>query len=525
MKINVLTILVLLINLSVSAKPIKVMLLTGQTDKWHTWEITSAYLKGILDYGNIFETDIVLIPSDSEMMGFAPEFSKYQVVVLNQNSSEWPDDTKKAFVEFVKNGGGVVVAHEASNAFRDWKEYNKITGLGGWGGRDEKAGSYYYWKDGKFITDDSPGRTGHHGKRTPFVITIRDTEHPITKGLPLKWLHPKDELYGDFRGPAPAENVHVLATAFSDKKTNGTGKEEPLLFTINYGKGRVVHTTLGHTRADLQESVQDIGFQTIISRGAEWAATGKVTQPLPSDFPTETEIKLRDLKELGQDAGPWLSLFNGKDLKGWDVKCIPEDSDIPIWSVSEGTIMCHNAGRTSKDYVWLQYNKEYADFELKLKVQAYKEFIGNSGVQVRSRYTSANPAENKGAKMNGPQIDIDPKTGWRTGLVYDETRDVQRWIFPSLPNWNIDESSAPKEYKFEYGEGNWNELYIICKGTSIVTYLNGIKVAYYDGKGHLDDENHNNLKVGLNGYIALQIHKKHNAKVKFKDIYIREIYK
>ena len=289
--------IILFACLNIQAKPIKVMLLTGQTDKAHNWQVTSSYLKATLDDQRIFETDIVLFPSSVEALNqFLPDFSKYEVIVLDLNIPEWPEKVKNAFEKYVKNGGGVVVIHETNNACPNWKEYNLMTGLGGWGSRNEKAGPYYYWKDGQYVTDNSPGSGGAHGSRVPVVINIRDLEHPITKGIPAKWLHRNDELYGNLRGPA--ENMHVLATAFSSITTGGTGKEELVLFTITYGKGRIFHSVLGHTGADFSDSVEDVGFQVLFSRGTEWAATSKVKQKLPTEFPTETTVMLRDLNHL-----------------------------------------------------------------------------------------------------------------------------------------------------------------------------------------------------------------------------------
>lgn len=293
MRLFIFQILLFLSVIGMQARPIKVMLLTGKTDKYHNWQVTSSHLKATLDNNLIFKTDLILIPQTSaELEKFNPDFSAYNVVVLNLNTPVWPELMKKAFVSFVKNGGGVVVVHEANNAFPDWKEYNLITGLGGWENRNEKAGSYYYWKDGKFVTDNSPGIGGWHGDRVPFVIQVRDSLHPITKGIPTRWLHQNDELYGNLRGPA--QHLHVLATAFSTKETKGTGKEEPVLFTITYGKGRIFHTVLGHTGADFSDSVEDVGFQVTFSRGVEWAATGNVKQKPPVEFPTENSVLLQD---------------------------------------------------------------------------------------------------------------------------------------------------------------------------------------------------------------------------------------
>lgn len=291
MKTRLLTLLFILPFVLLQAKPIKVLLITGQTNPSHRWKVTSSHLKATLDYYHKFETEVVVVAS--EMTDFNPTFSDYQLVVLCYNGKVWPKETQTNFEHFVENGGGVVLVHEANNAFPKWEAFNDMCGLGGWKGRNEKDGPYFFWKDGQYIKDYSAGSAGKHGARVPYVINIRNTQHPITKGLPEKWLHQNDELYGNLRGPA--ENIEVLATAFSDKETGGTGKEELVLFTITYGKGRIFHTVLGHTGDDFSDAVQDVGFQVTFARGAEWAATGKVKQKIPKVFPSETEVLLLDL--------------------------------------------------------------------------------------------------------------------------------------------------------------------------------------------------------------------------------------
>ena len=216
------------------------------------------------------------------MAEFKPRFADYNVMVSNYNGDEWSAPTKKALVDYIAGGGGFVVVHAADNSFPHWKEYNEIIGLGGWGGRNEKDGPYVYWKEGKIVRDDSPGRGGTHGAQFPFLLVVRQPEHPIMKGLPEKFRHVPDELYSLLRGPA--KNLTVLATAYSDPQFRGTGREEPILMTIGYGKGRVFHTTMGHGEAQCRS----VAFIVTYQRGAEWAATGKVTQSVPKDFPAPT---------------------------------------------------------------------------------------------------------------------------------------------------------------------------------------------------------------------------------------------
>ena len=204
-----------------------------------------------------------------------PDFKKYHVIVSNYNGQPWPDDVKSAFLDYVRNGGGFVSVHAANNAFAEWSEYNEMIGLGGWGGRNEKFGPYIRYREGKVVRDETPGGGGKHGKMHEFVVETREPEHPIMKGLPLRWKHTSDELYSHLRGPA--KNLTVLATAFSAPQTGGSNEHEPMLMTIQFGKGRVFHTTLGHAEI----SMYGIGFQATLNRGTEWAATGAVTLPVP----------------------------------------------------------------------------------------------------------------------------------------------------------------------------------------------------------------------------------------------------
>lgn len=303
----------MLVGASEAADPIKVLIVDGQNN--HAWKATTPILKKTLEEAKIFQVTVATAPekprgpqkpkdaNDAEakkkyeaelerfklveakykadLAAFRPKFADYQVVVSNYNGDLWAPGTCSDFVEFVKGGGGFVSVHAANNSFPEWPEYNAMIGVGGWGGRNEKSGPYVRLRDGKFILDTSKGNGGSHGAQHEFLVEMRKTDHPVTKGLPEKWLHATDELYDRLRGPA--QNLTVLATAFADPKKGGSGEHEPMLMVLDYGKGRVFHTTLGHSDV----SMKCVGFQVTFTRGCEWAATGKVTQEIPTDFPTE----------------------------------------------------------------------------------------------------------------------------------------------------------------------------------------------------------------------------------------------
>lgn len=272
-------------SVTFAAEPMKALIVDGQNNH-KVWPETTKMMKSYLEDTKLFTVDVATAAPKGTDPDFAPEFKKYDVVINNfgHGAAPWPKATRKAFEEFVSNGGGFVVVHAADNSFPDWPAYNEMIGLGGWGGRDQKSGPYVYLDDeGRLVRDTSDGRGGNHGKQWEFPVVIRDTDHPITKGMPVEWLHAKDELYDKLRGPAM--NMEILATAESQV----TNRHEPMLFTIRYKKGRVFHTPMGHA----EYSQECVGFITTLQRGTEWAATGKVTLPIPDDFPSADKTSSR----------------------------------------------------------------------------------------------------------------------------------------------------------------------------------------------------------------------------------------
>ena len=274
----------------VQAAAMRALLIDGQNN--HDYKSTTPHLKKILEQTGLFSVDVATTPGKGgDMNSFKPRFADYRVILSNYNGEPWSKETEEAFVAFVRNGGGFVSVHAADNSFPGWTAYNEMIALGGWEGRDEKSGPYWRLRNGKFGPDMSAGRGGSHGQQHAFVIQTRAPEHPIMAGLPARWWHAKDELYDRLRGPA--RHLTVLGSALSTRESGGSGEEEPLLMAIQFGSGRVFHTALGHNNGKDITAQRCVGFITTLQRGTEWAATGRVTQAVPADFPTETQPSLR----------------------------------------------------------------------------------------------------------------------------------------------------------------------------------------------------------------------------------------
>jgi hypothetical protein len=244
------------------APKIQTLIITGQNG--HDWRGVTPYLRKSLEDTGRFEVRII-----EEFRGGGPEtLAPYDLVVVNyfdkrQLALRWGERADNALLDFVRGGKGLVMYHFSTAAFDGWTEYERLSGAN--------------WRPGQ----------GHHSPAHDFTVKIADPSHPITQGLKMSFPQPNDELYANLRWQ-PEGTYHVLATAWDDhsryknpkQPIAGPGKDEPMLWTLEYGKGRVFATVLGH---DIP-AVQTPAFVVTYTRGAEWAATGKVTLPIPPEM-------------------------------------------------------------------------------------------------------------------------------------------------------------------------------------------------------------------------------------------------
>lgn len=225
--------LALLAGTARAADAPRALIFSGQNN--HNWKETTPKLKAILEAGGRFAVDVTEHPEQMK----AETLAKYDLIVSNWNAwgkpavPQWPDAMRAAFLDFVRGGKGFVVVHAGGSSFGDWPEYQQIAGT--------------WWQLGQT----------HHGAPSQFTVTPA-ADHPITRGV--EPFSTTDELW---QKPGTHPAAKIIATA----------DNQPVALVTELGKGRGFAILLGHNGAFMDNP----GFQTLLRRGAEWAATGKVT--------------------------------------------------------------------------------------------------------------------------------------------------------------------------------------------------------------------------------------------------------
>ncbi|MHC4438124.1 MAG: ThuA domain-containing protein [Planctomycetota bacterium] len=190
----------------------KILIVTGVDYPGHKWKLTAPVLAKAIAIDKRLNVAVTEDPNELA----SDRLDDYDVIVLHFMDWEVPDPGPKARDNLkgaVQNGTGLVLVHFACGAFQEWPEFVKLVGR--------------VW---------DPNLRGHdpHGK---FTVNIIDDKHPAMKGL--KDFETVDELYTCLTGQTP---IKILATA----RSKVDNKYYPMAFVLDYGKGRVFHSVLGH---------------------------------------------------------------------------------------------------------------------------------------------------------------------------------------------------------------------------------------------------------------------------------------
>ncbi len=449
--------------------PIKTLLVTGQNN--HNWQFTSRLHAETLQASGRFSVDITDEPAKT--LADAAKLAGYQLVVLDYNGPRWGEAAEKNFAAAVQKGLGVLVIHASNNAFEGWPEYEKMVAL--------------CWRK----------ETGH-GKFHVFDVDATKERHPVTDGVAPIVQHP-DELYHRLANPQKVEFTTLL-DAYSDPETGGVGTREPMAIVLQFGKGRIFHTPLGHVwlgAQDQKASICDPQFKTLICRGGEWAATGAVTLPI-----AWADTRAHNTLTAQESAAGWKLLFDGTvatGLRGFKAKEMPVEG----WKSENGTLH-HVANGGGGDLVT---RDEYADVEFSVEWKISPK--GNSGIMYRVSEDQNTPW------LTGPEMQIlddgghpdkdNPKT--RAGTMYG----LYACAF---------DVSRPA--------GEWNTAMVRIRGSKVEHWLNGWKVVDADLAG--DDlkkliagskfKDFPKFAKNAKGRIALQ---DHGDDVWFRNIKVREL--
>lgn len=345
----------------------RVLILSGRNN--HDWRASTAHLRRILEATGRFDVRVTEEPAGLTAETLRP----YDVLVSDYCGPRWGAQAEEAVAAFVREGKGLVAVHAASYPFgvmpvltakmgrsevyeKPWAEWEKMLGA--------------RWQDGDAAKGEK--RTGH-SRRHVFEVEWTETAHPVAAGLPAKF-KVSDELYSRF---VLSPSIRILARAFDDPAVNGTGQREAILWTNEYGRGRVFHTALGHDVAAMMAQ----GFVDSFARGVEWAATGKVTIPPELALEPKDKNAVRALLVVGghdHDASLYRVFEGSRDLrvnvnphpvayrgdlrKRYDVVVmydmvqeLPEDQRKNLRAYAEaggGIVVLHHALANFQDWDW-----------------------------------------------------------------------------------------------------------------------------------------------------------------------------
>ncbi|MGZ8937757.1 MAG: family 16 glycoside hydrolase [Limisphaerales bacterium] len=429
------------------------------------------------------------VVSDDLTMLLPENIRQFDAIVLNNTSGPWitPTDEdltrdsfkkhgtdktaieevlRKSFLEFVKNGGGIVAIHFASGANRHWPEFKELIGA---------------------------TFTGHPWNED-VGIRVEEPDHPLVAAFGGKDFRLADEIY-EYGPPYDRSALRVLLSLDTEQSNMGvqwihrTDHDFALAWVKSFGKGRVFCTSFGH-RTEIYWHPHVLAFYL----DAVQFATGDLQAP--------TQPR-RDESENG-----FTSLFNGKDLSQWD-------GDEKLWSVQDGAITGEttDSAQVKENNFLIWKGGQPIDFELRLK---FKLVGGNSGIYF---HAEKRPQGQTGEPLVGPQADFSADHRW-TGVLMEYTkREIlaergQRVLIETEGKKSVVGSVGdPKDLLKAVKDQDWNDYTVIARGESVVLKINGVTMCEI-----LDRD----PKRTPQGYLALQVHTGPSMKVQFRDIRMKQ---
>jgi len=402
---------------------IKVLVVTGG----HGFD-RDAFFKLFQGYDDISYKEAVQ-PEANKMIETG-EAEIYDVIVLYDLWQNITEPQKKAFVEMLQRGKGLVALHHCLASYQEWLEFCKIVG-----------GKFYL----KARVEEGVKYAGSQAGAQQRMNVKVNKDHPITRGM--KDFVILDEIYKGFR---VTPDVDVFLT------TDNPANSPKVAWTKTYGNSRVAYIQFGHDN----NTYSNPSYRRIVANAIRWAA-GRL-----------------GAEEKAARKG-FTSLFNGKDLTGW------ESIGNAKWTVEDGILV----GQQSEDggVGELLTEKSFDDFVLSVTFKV--AWPANTGVWFRYQ----NPSK-------AYQADI---LEWKDPVCWTGTLYCPGKMFLAM---NTHEKLLNRD--------DWNTFFIIAKGDHLGIILNRGMV------GDVHDDTSDRGKIGFQVHAGEEFK---NMKILVRNIAIRPL--
>ncbi|MCF7973202.1 MAG: DUF1080 domain-containing protein [Phycisphaerae bacterium] len=267
----------------------------------------------------------------------------------------------------------------------------------------------------------------------------------------------------------------------------------------------IVMSILAQDALNDEASVTAVGIAEHIAatHPAEVASAMKQVRTSNKALTQRIQQVLARIQEPTDDG--FMSLFNGKDLTGWDGKP-------GWWTVEDGALTAESTpDRPCKVCNYLVWRDgQPGDFELLADFKLSGS--GNSGIQIRSEIRPAWDTYGYQADMTGD--------GELIGFVYHHKYALiagrgTKAIFQADGTQTVEQVSDPAALLTHYRQDDWNTYRVVCLGPDITLYINGVLMCQIT--------DHRVPEAARRGIIALQMHPGPPMKIQFKNLRLKAL--